>query len=244
MAHRSRFGPWYLTLRYATQAAYLGLALFAFVGRNFALAISLLLLTLAGGAWFCGRLCPFGSVQEWIGKAGRSLFRTRLHIPERVERLLLLSSYLLLAAGFAGLGFLAFLSGPYQSFNGLLAGNSGYLTIPAWSFLGLVLVSSLLVDRPFCRYLCVEGARHGLLSLGRVFSLRRSESACVNCGACDRACPTRVKVSNMRHVRHPQCINCLDCVRSCPVEGALTYGFVLKKKENLRKGEITYETVR
>ena len=229
---------WYKLVRYGTQAIYLLMIAFSIMGRNFILTVGLMAISFIGGAWFCGWLCPFGSAQEWLGKLGRKLSFKKLRVPHKVERFLMFSRYVLFAASFTGLAAFAFLSGPYQSFMGVVTRNVAYLTVPAWSFLGLILISSLFIDRPFCRYLCIEGARHGALSLGRVFSVKRNETSCINCGACDRACPAQVKVSTKSHIRHPQCINCLECMAACPVEDALSYGYTLKPK---KKRNIAYE---
>ena len=62
------------------------------------------------------------------------------------------------------------------------------LTISEWSIgpglfvLGIVLVASLFVERPWCRYACPLGAAGGLVSkLSPVF-LQRNEAACKACG--------------------------------------------------------------
>ena len=225
---------WYQILRMAGQLSYAALIIFAILGNSFIVIGILLASALIGGAFFCGWFCPLGTVQEWIGRLGRWLFRgKRLQIPPRVEKWLFLMRYILLIVGFTGLGvlvFLSFLSRPYQTFTGLIMGQTAYVTVLAWSWLGLILVSSLIVDRPFCRYFCTEGAKYGALSLARVFSIKRDESKCINCGLCDRACPTQVKISTRGHVRHPQCINCMECISACPVDGALKFGFVIGGK--------------
>ena len=37
-------------------------------------------LTLVMGPVFCGWVCPFGSVQEWIGKIGKKIFKKRYNL--------------------------------------------------------------------------------------------------------------------------------------------------------------------
>jgi polyferredoxin len=39
------------------------------------LMVAVLLLTLLFSRGFCGWICPFGSVQEWLGLLGRKIFR-------------------------------------------------------------------------------------------------------------------------------------------------------------------------
>ena len=233
---------WYLLLRLAFQAAYLGATVTALLGRNFIVAIALMVLALLGGAWFCGWLCPFGSIQEWLGKTGSRIFGKKLKIPLKVEKYLVFSRYILFAAGIAGLGFLGFLSGPYRTALGALTGRIEGVTIAAWAFLGLMLLASLKIDRPFCRYFCTEGARYGILSLGRVFSIKRDENNCISCGKCNRVCPSQIKISTKKHVRNAQCINCLECIAACPVKETLKYSWAFTKKEKKNEERIDEET--
>ncbi len=95
--------------------------------------------------------------------------------------------------------------------------------------LGLVLVLSLLMDRPFCRYICGFGALYGLLSMARVLTVKRDTGKCANCQRCDAACAMGIKVSTKKNVRSPHCISCLKCTSSCPVPKALTFGPALPR---------------
>ena len=109
-----------------------------------------------------------------------------------MERWLILSRYVLLLAGFlawGGMAALSFLSQPYQSFLSILTGQTAYITWFALAYLALFLISALLIDRPFCRYFCVQGAKYGALSLARVFSIRRDADTCVHCLRCDESLP-------------------------------------------------------
>ncbi len=227
---KSRF-TWRRILRHLTQLGYIFLIVFSAYIENFTIIIMLSILSLLGGAFFCGWLCPLGMAQEWLGRLGhRLLGGKRIRVPGKVERLLVFSRYVLLAVVLTDLGVFAFtyfISEPYQTFTGFITTQWSYIGLAAWSYLGLLLLVSLFIDRPFCRYLCVQGARYGALSLLRVFSIGRNAELCINCRLCDKACPTQVAVSTKNHVRNPQCINCLDCIDACPVKGALKYKWVL-----------------
>jgi polyferredoxin len=217
-------------LRAGSQALCLALAVFSIFKVNYAFFIAILAVSLILGNWFCGWLCPLGAVQDWLGQLGRRLFKRRLHIPPKAERILSWVRYVLLGLSFLGLGFVIFLSDPYRNFHGLLAGHLAYVGAASWVLLGLFLAASLLVDRPFCRYFCLEGAKYGLAGAARIFSIRRDPSLCLDCGACDRACPVQARISDRGHVRHPSCMNCLECLHACPSRGALKYAFFYRKK--------------
>ena len=88
--------------------------------------------------------------------------------------------------------------------------------------LGTVLLLSTVMRRPFCRFVCPEGARYGLVSLTRLITVTRDKDLCISCGACDRKCPMAIKVSKSTAVVTPQCISCGECLKACPKSGALT----------------------
>jgi ferredoxin-type protein NapH len=229
---KRRGRPWYQWVRMGTQAAFAAAMALAVVRVDFVLLLVFLGAALLTGAWFCGWLCPLGTAQEWLGKIGKRIIGRRLRVPPAVERFARPLRYALLGLSLAGIGWLAFASEPYQTFTGLLAGHTAYVAVFSWVALGLFLALSLLVDRPFCRYFCVDGAQHGAVSLIRLFTIRRDPAACTGCRACDRACPTQVRISSSAHVRNPQCVNCMECLSACPEEGALRYGFFRKMPRN------------
>ncbi len=210
--------------------AYTALLLNGLVTKNIVIMLVLMGSTLLGGAWFCGWLCPFGFAQDWTARVARFLRIPRLRIPVGIEKYFRFLRYVLLALSFTGLAFVLFVQTPYGSAMGLVDRNLSFVTQGAWILLGAFLFLSLFVDRPFCRYFCPEGARYGLISLARVFTIKRDESKCVSCGSCDRRCPAQIEVSGSSEVRNAQCINCFECIAACPVKGTLSYGWAFSKK--------------
>jgi polyferredoxin len=91
--------------------------------------------------------------------------------------------------------------------------------------LGITLLGSLFVERPWCKYACPYGAVLGLSNLLRLFKIRRTASTCKLDGACDIYCPMNIKVSQMQIVRDPQCISCLECTSEahCPAAGTVEF---------------------
>lgn len=170
------------------------------------------------GVFFCGWVCPLGAVQDWMWKLGRVLHLPQLHVPRRAQRYLQLSRYIfyfLLATW--SISF-ALLKGPHN-FSKLLHGD---ILTAASAVIGGFLLISLFVKRPFCNYFCTGGARQGLWSVLRIFSIRRDKNKCGNCGQCTRACPMNIDVANTEFVRHPNCIGCMSCIAACR-KGALSY---------------------
>ena len=97
---------------------------------------------------YCSWFCPFGAVQEGLGQlAGAKLVR-----PRRLQRYLTWSHRgLAFTAITLGLAFRQPGAVSYEPF-GTLFDLTG--TWPQWVLLGLVLLGSLIMYRPFCTYLC------------------------------------------------------------------------------------------
>ena len=179
-------------------------------------------LTLFLGPVFCGWVCPFGSIQEWFGKLGRKIFKRRFNrlIPYRVDRILRYLRYVVLGMIVymtAATGTLMFANiDPYFA---LFNFWTTEVAIVGVIILIAVLLLSLLVERPFCKYACPYGALLGVFNLFRFFKVRRNRSTCIDCRACDRSCPMNIPVSTAGAVRHHQCITCLKCTseQACPV---------------------------
>ncbi|MDC7235133.1 MAG: 4Fe-4S binding protein [Spirochaetales bacterium] len=223
---------WYQILRFITPAAYTAFFILGAQTKNIVVMLILMGSALLGGAFFCGWLCPFGFTQEVIGKLARLLKLPRLQLPAKVEKGLRFLRYILFAVSMTGVGFVMFLQSPYGSYMGAVNLNTSYVTTAAWVLLGAFLALSFFVDRPFCRYVCPEGARYGIVSMARIFTIKRDEAKCVSCGKCDNKCPAQINVSKTKAVRNGQCINCFECISACPVKGTLSYGWAFGSKQN------------
>ena len=181
------------------------------------------------GLFFCGWMCPFGTVQEWLRHVGKGATGLGLAIPGRIGRYLQFSRYvLLLAMAALAVDFYD----PRNAFSGYFSGGVGETAV--YVAMGVFFLLSLFTDRPFCRYFCGFGAQYGLMSVLRVFAVKRDRNACVGCGKCDTTCIMGIRVSSANTVRHPHCINCFKCVSSCPITGALGTGFAFPRVSDAR----------
>jgi polyferredoxin len=196
---------------------------------SFVLMIIGLLTALLFGPVFCGWVCPLGTIQEWFAGIGRKIFKKRRYnhfIPAKVDRWLRYSRYLVLAWVIymtATSGKLLFSDvDPYYA---LFNFWSSEIAVGGLIVLGVTLLASLFVERPWCKYACPYGAVLGLTNLVRVFSIRREASTCKLDGACDITCPMNINVSSNSVVRNHQCISCLECTSEakCPVAGTVTF---------------------
>lgn len=179
------------------------------------------------GPVFCGWVCPLGSVQEWVGKLGRKVTGKRYNkiVPESMDKGLRYLRYGVLAWVVyvtARSGYLVFEN--IDPYNALFHFWSGEVAASALAVLGVTLAGSLIMERPWCKYLCPYGALLGIFNKFRVFKIRREESTCINCKKCDKACPMNIVVSDKEAVKDHQCISCYECTSdaSCPVEDTVS----------------------
>jgi len=180
------------------------------------------------GPVFCGWVCPLGTIQEWVAKWGKKLFRRRYNhfVPARIDSVLRYARYLVLAWVVyitATSGTLIFAD--YDPYFALFNFWSREVAIGGLVILGLTLVLSLFVERPWCKYACPYGAVLGITNLFRVFKIKRAESTCKADGACSIMCPMNIPVDTVKTVRDHQCISCLECTSEaiCPVASTVVF---------------------
>ncbi len=191
---------------------------------NVALLVSLIVLTFATKKSFCSWICPLGTVQEWIGRAGKKAFGRYIRVPSMPDKTLMLLRYAVLIAVPVltytvwkyDLGFRAF--DPFY----ILFTWGGHETAAFSVYIVIgVLAAAFFLPFAWCRYLCPLGAAMDPLSRAGGLRLRRNAETCTDCGRCDKACPHAIPVSSVEEVTARNCTNCMECVEECPEKGAL-----------------------
>lgn len=181
-----------------------------------------LVLALLFGPVLCGWVCPFGTFQEWLASLGRKIFGKKYNnfVPQKLDKVLRYLRYLVLI----WVSYMTAISGKlifqdYDPYFTLFNLWTGEVAITGYVALALVIILSLFIERPFCKYACPYGAFLGIFNLFRVFGIRRNPPTCISCKACDKACPMNIIVSTAKVVRDHQCISCLECTSeaACPV---------------------------
>ena len=198
------------------------------------------------GRFVCGWLCPFGLIQELLHK---------LPFPKKIgafrgDKLLRKLKYVILAVFVIllpmfvvdilgqGLPYFCKLICPAGTLEGGLplvlmnqSMRSALGGLYAWKNLLLVLtiVFSILIYRPFCKYICPLGAIYSVFNPISVFRYRVDQEKCTGCGVCEKVCKMQVKP--MKNANSLECIRCGLCKKSCPVHAI---GEVKLKDEGVR----------
>jgi len=177
------------------------------------LAAGILLTVFIFRRGFCGYLCPFGTLQELIGR-----LKKKLNLDQQARNL----KYAVLAIILVGTvitGTLVFRNyDPFLTFfhfgKGVLWDyEPGHLQVFIITL--AVLAASVFIVRFWCRYFCPLGAITALLSRFSFTKLQRDHK-CIDCKLCDKACPVDIKVSKEKAIKTPECLNCNRCVDVCP----------------------------
>ncbi|SHI93381.1 4Fe-4S binding domain-containing protein [Dethiosulfatibacter aminovorans DSM 17477] len=174
------------------------------------------------GPVVCSYACPLGSIQEWIGKIGKRVFKKHNKIiPYSIDsKLRYVRYFVLIFTVYVTTNSLKLMFLNIDPYYALFNFWSEEAVVGGIVALIATLVLSLLVERPWCKYFCPFGALMGLTNFIRIFKIRRKSETCIDCKACDRACPMNIKVSDKEVVRNHQCISCGECTSDavCPVE--------------------------
>lgn len=197
------------------------------------------------GRFVCGFLCPFGLIQDLLFKIPfiKKLRRLPGEKFLRALRYVFLAFFVILlplcVMDAAGLGYPWFckyvcpvgtLEGgiPLVLLSKTLRGTVGFLYTWKIVILIVILVLSLILFRPFCRYICPLGALYGLFNKISLYRFRVDRTKCTECGACQKAC--KLDIAVWKNPNSIDCIRCGDCKAVCPQE-AIGNIIELGKKE-------------
>ncbi len=181
--------------------------------------------------WFCGYVCPLGTlidIVDWSVTRHVKRFRLKSEVRWLHLRFRLLGGILtaavfgVLISGFAAAipvltrGIVS-LAAPLQ--NGLFSDQPSVVALTGGQIASIVifvgiLALGLLRPRFWCAYLCPSGALLGLAGRLSLFR-RRVEPSCIDCGRCLRQCSFNA-IAPDYSTRDMNCTVCRNCEAVCP----------------------------
>ena len=199
---------------------------------NFALLIGVLGVSLVAGRAFCGWICPLGTVQDYLARLARRLSgekryirgkkskaRFPMKLPKRIDKwaryikyvLLFVIMWVSITAVYPPLHYLCPVRATFSfQMTGLL-----------WSVLITFIVTSMLVERFWCKYLCPLGAALAVFNKIAPLRMQLNNDSCVDCGRCDTECPMDIEDVHANS-RDLECIQCLECLETCAIPDTIT----------------------
>lgn len=194
-------------------------------------------LTLMGvtmGRFICGWLCPFGLIQELLNKIPSPKFK----VSKRFEKLKYLKYVILLVfvillpmfwVNDVGMGSPTFckyicpagtLEGgvPLTLLDTSLRSALGFLFAWKLTLLIITIILSIIIFRPFCRFICPLGAIYSIFNPISIYRLKIDKDKCTSCGTCAKKCKMDIEV--YKKPNSLECIRCGECKSACS-QGAI-----------------------
>ena len=210
--------------------------------RGLLWSLAILIPTLFLGRFFCGWICPLGTMNHmvstvrWQGKLGRQGIASNRYKPWHSLKYYVL--FALLAAAFLG-SALAGLLDPMA----LAVRSLGLSILPAWNYalnaamlagvkqthfrqafplgaiLLVILALNLRITRFWCRAACPLGALLGVASRWSILGLEKHPAHCEDCNRCLLHCQGGDDPVPGARWRKAECHLCMNCVADCPESG-------------------------
>lgn len=89
-------------------------------------------------------------------------------------------------------------------------------TMFQWKLIVLfvMLLASVFISRPFCKYICPLGAIYSLFNRFSLFTMELDKSVYISCGKCAKKCP--MDIDPVKDINKAECTKCGECKSVCP----------------------------
>jgi polyferredoxin len=156
------------------------------------------------GRWFCGNLCPRGSLNDFVlvkFSRNRKIPALFADLRVRIPVIALIMGLMLYR-----LSVVFTTEGAFEKAGAIFASMCLVTTVIA------VLIGGYFSSRTWCK-VCPMGTVQRLVGGGK-YPLRMEKSACIDCKKCEKVCPMQLNVRDIGN--NPDCIKCGRCVEACP----------------------------
>lgn len=196
------------------------------------------------GRFVCGWLCPFGLIQDLLNKIvlpkkfkidtfkGEKQLRWLKYIIFAVFVILMPLYFTdLMGQGYPWFCKLICPVGTLEGGIPLVLMNKSLRVTVGWLYawknvvLGVIIILSIIIYRPFCKYICPLGAIYSIFNTSSVFKYYVNANRCTKCSACAKIC--KMGCNPVKKSNDLECIRCGKCKNMCPVD-AIEYSFFNK----------------
>ncbi|MGL5575003.1 MAG: 4Fe-4S binding protein [Sarcina sp.] len=190
-------------------------------------ALILLIMTAFLGRFFCGWMCSFRSMSDFLYYINKKLFKKKLiiKVPENIDFILKKIKYvvllfILIIFWIMNIKF-SFNTDPWRSFANIISLHMALLTFNFGLFLFiLIVIGDFFIERFFCRYLCPLGAIFVFTSKLKFLRIKKPKDKCGKYTACTKTCSMNLNLYKVNIVKDADCINCFKCIEVCPKKNA------------------------
>jgi ferredoxin len=178
--------------------------------------LGLIPITYFFGRVWCGWVCHLGGIQELLYRPGKF----KLLQSQKAQKILKYSRIffsLALIAQILITNTNEFVHiDPFKGMFNIYVSN---LTMGV--LMGLLIVSSIFIQRPFCRAACPVGLILGLVSRLPGASVLRTGGECTACNRCEKACDNGAiyRIEKISELNNEDCIRCGECIDDCKKHG-------------------------
>ena len=183
------------------------------------LFIGLIPVTYLFGKVFCGWVCYLGAIQEFL-----HIDKVKLFQSEKAQKVMKIIRIVVITALIIQLTFTHIILwnkiGPFKVAINLFSPN-----ITGYVLLGLVLISSVFIHRPFCKTICPVGLLHGFISKLPGASVLGIDTSCAGCKTCNTSCQINAitRDGKTSKLDNQECIRCGDCMDDCKISSISIY---------------------
>jgi len=200
-------------------------------------ALATVVLTIVIGRFFCGWVCPFGSLHHFVGFWGNhkkttpaKLLLNKYRKAQGIKYFILV--FFLFAAAFPSIatslqtGLLDPIPLITRSFNLVLlpivdsdlnvVSTSSRFYAGGWLIFAMFLTAVLLnlvIPRFYCRFVCPLGALFGIINRFAIWRIGKRQSECINCKICEKSCEGGCEPAG--NMRISECVLCFNCLDDC-----------------------------
>ncbi len=198
-------------------------------------ALGVVILTIIFGRFFCGWICPFGAIHQFVGyisnRGKKAAEKIRLNKYRKAQKIKYFILFLFLSmAAFPSLanslqtGLLDPIPLVTRSFQlvllpifdrGITSNNARFYEY-GWLILSIfaaAVLLNLVIPRFFCRFICPTGALLGIISRFSIWRIGKNKKECINCKVCEKACEGGCEPAG--NIKIAECVLCFNCRDDC-----------------------------